>query len=84
MPKSHLVFNELARLLGQQLYFTGDAISLADLLVAPTMAIFSGRPEWATLAVPHANLLAWLERMNERPNMTAIAVERLSAVGNAA
>lgn len=84
MPKAQVVFNELARLLGQQAYFTGDTLSLADLLVAPTMAIFSRTPEWAILATPHSNLLAWLERMNERPSMTATSVERLSAVGNAA
>src|SRR6266567_4408175 len=34
MPKARAVFEELARLLGGQPYFTGEAISLADLLVA--------------------------------------------------
>ena len=32
MPKAHAVFDELARLLGDQPYFTGDTLSLADLL----------------------------------------------------
>src|SRR5690242_18909775 len=32
MPKAHTVFNELARLLGDQRYFTGDTLSLADLM----------------------------------------------------
>src|SRR5882672_12378880 len=32
MPQAHTVFNELARLLGEQPYFAGDAVSLADLL----------------------------------------------------
>jgi glutathione S-transferase len=84
MPKAQVVFNELARLLGQQPYFAGDTLSLADLLVAPTMAIFSRTPEWATLAAPHANLSAWLERMNARRGMTATTTERLSEVGSAA
>src|SRR6266436_4165572 len=32
MPQAHAVFTELARLLGEQPYFAGDAVSLADLL----------------------------------------------------
>jgi glutathione S-transferase len=31
MPKAHIVFNELSRLLGDQPYFAGDKLSLADL-----------------------------------------------------
>src|SRR6516225_4501809 len=37
MPKARTVFNELARLLGGQTYFAGDALSLADLLLAPAV-----------------------------------------------
>jgi len=35
MPKARAVFAELARLLGEQPYFAGETISLADLMVAP-------------------------------------------------
>src|SRR6266403_684523 len=35
MPKARTVFTELARLLGEQPYFAGDTLTLADLLVAP-------------------------------------------------
>jgi glutathione S-transferase len=35
MPRAHVVFDELARLLGDAEWFGGDAISLADLMVAP-------------------------------------------------
>src|ERR1700732_5623617 len=35
MAKARVVFAELARLLGEQSFFTGDALSLADLLGAP-------------------------------------------------
>lgn len=84
MPKAHVVFDELARLLGNQSYLAGDAVSLADLLVAPTMALFSQTPEWTTLAASHANLLTWLERMNARPAMMATTMERLSKIADAA
>ncbi|MGH6679267.1 MAG: glutathione S-transferase family protein [Bradyrhizobium sp.] len=84
MPKAHMVFDELARLLGQQSYFAGDAISLADLLVAPGMAFFTQTPEWSELGAPHANLVAWLDRVQARPSMTATTWERLAEVAQAA
>jgi glutathione S-transferase len=58
MPKAHAVFEELARLLGEQPYFAGDAVSLADLLVAPQIGFFTQTPEWSVLGAPHANLVA--------------------------
>ena len=44
MPKARSVFAELARLLGEQPFFAGEAISLADLLVAPQLAFFRMTP----------------------------------------
>jgi glutathione S-transferase len=84
MPKAHVVFDELARLLGHQSYFAGDAISLADLLVAPAMAFFTQTPEWSELGPCRANLVAWLERMQARPSMKATTRERLAEVAEAA
>jgi glutathione S-transferase len=84
MPKARTVFTELARLLGEQSYFTGDAISLADLLVAPAIAFFTRTPEWAVLGTPHANLVAWLARMEARPSMKATTWERVSEMAKAA
>ncbi|HWX05696.1 MAG TPA: glutathione S-transferase family protein, partial [Bradyrhizobium sp.] len=46
MPKARTVFSELARLLGEQPFFTGDALSLADLMVAPAVGFFTLTPEW--------------------------------------
>jgi glutathione S-transferase len=84
MPKAHVVFDELARLLSEQPYFAGDTISLADLLIAPAMEFFTQTPEWSALGAPHANLVAWLKRMQERPSMKATTWERLSAISEAA
>src|SRR5712664_2485677 len=44
MPQAHTVFTELARLLGEQPYFAGDAVSLADLLIAPQLAFLTQTP----------------------------------------
>jgi glutathione S-transferase len=84
MPKARTVFNELARLLGGQTYFAGDALSLADLLLAPAVEFFTATPEWPELGAPHANLVAWLARMQERPSMKATTWERVSELAKAA
>src|SRR5712671_669707 len=49
MPKARAVFEELARLLSDQPFFADDAISLADLLVAPQLSLFTPTPEWPAL-----------------------------------
>ncbi len=84
MPKARTVFSELARLLGEQPFFAGDALSLADLLVAPGVAFFTATPEWAELGAPHTNLVAWLARMEARPSMRATTWERVSELAKAA
>jgi glutathione S-transferase len=84
MPKAQVVFDELARLLAQQPYFAGEAISLADLMIAPAMEFFAHTPEWSVLGAPHAKLVAWLARMQARPSMQATTWERLSAMAEAA
>ena len=84
MPKAQAVFRELARLLGQQSYFAGDAMSLADLLVAPGIDFFTQTPEWKVLGAPHANLVAWLARMEARPSLKATTWERVSEMVTAA
>ncbi len=84
MPKARTVFAELVRLLGEQSFFTGEGVSLADLLLAPAVAFFTGTPEWAELGAPHANLVAWLARMEARPSMQATTWERVSEMAKAA
>jgi glutathione S-transferase len=84
MPKARAVFEELARLLGEQPYFAGEAVSLADLLVAPQIGFFTQTPEWAMLSAPHPNLVAWLARMEARPSMKATTWERVSEMAKAA
>jgi glutathione S-transferase len=84
MPKARAVFDELARLLGGQSFFTGETMTLADLLVAPHLGLFSLAPEWPALVAPHDNLVAWLPRMEARPSLQATTWERVSEMAQAA
>ena len=40
--------------------------------------MFAQTPEWVTLTADVPNLVAWLERMNERPSMKATSVQLLA------
>jgi glutathione S-transferase len=84
MPKAHAVFDELANLLGEQPYFAGDTLSLADLLLAPAVDFFTMIPEWTVLGAPHANLVAWIKRMQERPSLKSTTWERVTELAKAA
>lgn len=78
MPKAHTVFRELSRLLGENSYFAGDRVTLADLMVAPHIDFFLQTPEWAPLSATAPNLVSWLARMNERPCMKQTTWERVA------
>jgi glutathione S-transferase len=84
MPRARAVFAELARLLGEQQFFAGDTVSLADLQVAPQVDFLQVTPEWSELVPPHANLVAWLKRMQARPSFVATTWERVSEMAKAA
>jgi glutathione S-transferase len=84
MPKAQAVFAELSNLLGDQPYFTGEAVSLADLMLAPQVAFFAETPEWAVLGAPRPNLVGWLERMDARPSLKATTWERVAQMAQAA
>lgn len=80
MPKAHQVFAELSRLLGDEPYLAGEAVSLADFHVAPQLDFFAGAPEWAPLTATTPNLVAWLERMNARPSLAATTWAQVAAL----
>jgi len=84
MPKAHMVFDELARLLGEQAYFGGAAVSLADMLIAPQLDFLAVTPEWTALTARTSNLVAWLDRMNARPSLKATTWEQVSEMAKAA
>ncbi len=84
MPKAKPVFDELARLLGAQSYFAGEALSLADLTLAPQIDFFAGIPEWEPLMGPQQNLLDWHARVLARPSLQATTWEKVAAMARAA
>src|SRR6266478_8300549 len=84
MPKAHAVCDELARLLGAQPYFAGEAVTLADLLLAPQLDVLAETPEWAALSAGNQNLIGWLARMNTRSSLNATTWERVADMAKAA
>jgi glutathione S-transferase len=84
MPKAHVVFNELSRLLGTKSYFAGEKPTLADLMIAPHLDFLAQAPEWGPLTAANPNLVSWLARMNERPSMTATTWDRVAELAKAA
>lgn len=83
MPKAHAVINELSRLLGTQSYFAGDALSLADIAVAPHLDFLAQTPEWAALTAQNGNIAAWLARIGARPSFQATTWEKLAELAKA-
>jgi glutathione S-transferase len=84
MPKAQTVFNELARLLAAQPYFTGESVTLADLMIAPQLDFLALTPEWTELSAGHRNIVDWLARMNARPSFQATTWEKLMELAKAA
>jgi len=83
IPKAHAVFAELSRQLGNGPFFTGNSLSLADVLLAPQLDFFRATPEWEALTAQAANLRVWLERMNARPSIAATTWERVADMARA-
>lgn len=79
VPKAQLVVAELARLLGTKPYFTGETVTLADLLIGPQVDFLEQTPEWEALSARHANLRQWLSRMQARPSFLATTWEKVAA-----
>ncbi|ARN83544.1 glutathione S-transferase [Methylocystis bryophila] len=84
MPRAKTVFDELARLLGAQSFFAGEALSLADLTLAPQIDFFARLPEWEPLMGPHKKLQEWHARLLARPSLQATTLEKVSAMAQAA
>jgi len=70
VPDATLCLGELNRLLGDEPFFAGDQLSLADLLLAPQLYYLAATPEGSAILRGTA-LFAWLGRMNSRPSMQA-------------
>lgn len=84
MPRALQVFGELNQMLGERPWFAGEAVSLADLLLAPQVDFLVQTPEWTQLTAGAPGLVAWLDRMNARPSFKATTWERVAEMAQAA
>jgi glutathione S-transferase len=75
MPNAHRVFRELSRLLGEQPYFAGEQISLAEMMLVPQFDFLAQSPEWPTLTAGLGNLVSWFERTSARSSFQATTWE---------
>lgn len=83
MPRAHVVFAELSRLLGKKAHLASERVTLADLMVAPHMNFLAQTPEWGALTQDRSNLIEWLARMNERGSMQMTTWEAVAQLAKA-
>src|SRR5215472_16806199 len=84
IPNARICIAEIGSLLDGHPWMAGDAISLADLLLAAHLSMFAQAPEGAQILQEHENLRGWLARIEARPSMAATTwdklLERVAAV----
>jgi glutathione S-transferase len=84
MPNAKVCVDEIARLLGDQPFMAGSALSLADLLLAPQLSFLPEFAEGQALLAPHAHLRDWLARMEARPSLQATTWDKVTELARAA
>ncbi|HEV2363606.1 MAG TPA: glutathione S-transferase family protein [Caulobacteraceae bacterium] len=84
LPKAEICYDEIDRLLGEQRFLAGEALSLADLMIAPQMDLLTLAPEGEALVKARPRLAAWLARVIGRPSFKATTWEALAALARAA
>jgi glutathione S-transferase len=77
LPTARICIAEIGRLLDGHPWMAGDALSLADLLLAAHLSMFAQAPEGAQTLQDHENLRGWLARIEARPSMAATTWDRL-------
>lgn len=68
MPMARICFVELDRLIGDEPYFGGDRLSIADIMLAAQLDLLCDTVEGREL-ISGTRLEAWLERMRQRPSL---------------
>jgi glutathione S-transferase len=77
IPEARQCIAEISRLLDGHKWMAGDALSLADLLLAPHLSMFALAPEGQQILRDHENLTGWLARIEARPSMARTTWDRL-------
>ena len=83
-PRAAVCIDEIGRLLGDQPYMAGNALTLADLLLAPQLVLFEAAAEAAPMLERNPNISAWCRRMEDRPAMRNTSWEKLAEGAHAA
>jgi glutathione S-transferase len=78
LPNAAVCVRELERLKGGAPFLAGDALSIADLMLAPHLDYFAATPEGRDL-LEGRSLLGWLDAMRARDSFQTTSVERLRA-----
>ncbi len=71
MPGVRKAMGALDGLLADQPYLAGQALSLADLQLAPIFGYFTMTPEGGPVLEATPNLVRWWDVMKDRPSMTS-------------
>ncbi|MGH7126404.1 MAG: glutathione S-transferase family protein [Stellaceae bacterium] len=69
LPKARLCIEALDGLKGDNVFMAGEAVSLADLMVAPHYHYFSLTPEGRDILGPHERLRRWWQAMAPRESI---------------
>jgi glutathione S-transferase len=77
IPNARICIAEISRLLNGHPWMAGEAISLADLLLAPHLSMLALASEGAQILQEYENLARWLARIEARPSMEATTWDRL-------
>jgi glutathione S-transferase len=83
IPMARTCITALGDLLGTNRYFAGDSVSLADLAAVSHLDIVPASPEGAEL-IAGSPLLAWLDRMAERPSVQKTTMQKMMGLAKAA
>ena len=86
VPLAETCIAALTDILGDQRYFGGDEVSLADIAAVAHLDFMAAAPETAALLAGSPTLAAWIERMTSRPSAqkTSMAVLRAALEPQAA
>ena len=84
LPNARTCIAEIGRLLDGHTWLAGEAITLADLLLAPQLAMFALTDEGKDTLRGHKALTGWLARIEARPSMQATTREALMEKAQAA
>jgi glutathione S-transferase len=77
LPSARACVAEIDRLLDGHAWLVGEALTLADLLFAPQLAMFALTDEGKDILCDHPALTGWLARIEARPSMQATTREVL-------